>query len=229
VVMPAAKSCTIKKFRKGFKMAQSNPIFKHNYAAYLKKLDTVDFSLLPSVLNITVDEDRRVAHIPFFLTNYQVSASGVADHNGKRPHYDTCVILLKYLLMCPKQVPRENDWVNFRDLKGSGYTRHSSLADYAIQSIAKYYAGNKRRLKTAVKALNGKQPEADYPYDLSAVFTVLPRIPILFLYNDADKNFPSQAFILFERRAEQFLDAECLAMIGSNLFEHLKRTAADHV
>ena len=205
-------------------MAPSNPIFKENYAAYLKKLDAVDFSLLPSVLDITVDEDQGVAYIPFFQTTYQVSRSGVVDHNGIRPSYDTCVILLKYLLMCPRRVPGENDWVNFRDLKSSGYTQHSSLADYAIQSIARYYAGNIIGLKTAVKALHGNQPETDYPYDVSAVIAVLPRVPILFLFNDAEENYPARAFILFERRAEYFLDPECLAMIGTSLFAHLKRT-----
>jgi len=204
-------------------MIQSNPIFKKNYADYLKRLDTVDFSLLPSILDIKVNAERRIAKIPYFQTAYQVSASGVLDRNGKRPNYETCVILLKHLLMCPKQVPEKNDWVNFRDLKSSGYTQHSSLADRAVQSIAKYYSGEKSRLMKAVQTLQGKPPETDYPYDVSAQFAVLPRIPILFLYNDADSHAPAQAFVLFERRAEHFLDAECLAMVGSALFEHLKR------
>lgn len=207
-------------------MVPSNPIFKKNYADYLRKLDTVDFSLLPSILDIHVNEEGRIAKIPFFQTNYHVSTSGVVDDDGKRANYDTCVILLKYLLMCPSHVPREKDWVNFRDLKGSGYSQQASLADYAVQSIAKHYAGNKERLTRAVEALKGRAPEKDYPYHVAAEFAVLPRIPILFLYNDADNNFPSQAFILFERRAEHFLDPECLAMIGSSLFARLKRAEA---
>ena len=205
-------------------MAQPNPIFKKNYGDYLNRLDRVDFSMLPSILDIKVNSERRIAQIPFFQVDYQVSASGVVDRNGNRPSYDTCVILLKYLLMCPRQVPRENDWVNFRDLKSSGYTQHASLADYAIQSIARYYAGNIIGLKTGVKALHGNQPETDYPYDVSAVIAVLPRVPILFLFNDAEENYPARAFILFERRAEYFLDPECLAMIGTSLFAHLQRT-----
>lgn len=210
-------------------MAPSNPIFKKNYTDYLKGLDTVDFSVLPSVLGITVDEERRIAHIPFFHAGYHVSASGVFDKNGKRPNYDTCVILLKYILMCPKQIPRENDWVNFRDFKSSGYSHHSSLAGYTLLAIAGYYEGNISRLKKAAEALNGRRSETDYPYGLSMVFSVLPRIPILFLFNDEEEFFPAQALILFERRAEHFLDAECLAMIGSSLFKHLKQTETCNV
>jgi hypothetical protein len=85
------------------------------------------------------------------------------------------------------------------------------------------HAGDKSRLAAAVKALGGRQPEMDYPYDVAAVFMALPHIPILFLYNDADKQFPAQASILFELRAEYFLDAECLVMIGLYLSEHLKQ------
>jgi len=204
-------------------MEESNPVFKKNYCGYLQKLDKVDFSLGQSVLAIEVDEERKTAQIPFFQTMYQVSQEGVVDNRGKRPDYGICVILLKYLLMCPKKIPPEDDWVAFRELKDSGLTKNGALSDYAMKTISTLYAGNKSRLKAAVRALGGRRPEADYPYDLSAVFTVLPRIPILFLYNDADRQFPAQASILFERRAERFLDPECLVMIGFYLSKHLKR------
>jgi hypothetical protein len=53
-------------------------------------------------------------------------------------------------------------------------------------------------------------------------FNALPKIPVLLLFNDADEEFPAQCAVLFERRAENFLDMECLAMVGMLLFEYLK-------
>jgi hypothetical protein len=47
----------------------------------------------------------------------------------------------------------------------------------------------------------------------------------LILFNDADEEFPAQCMVLFERRAENYLDMECLAMVGMLLFEQLKRAA----
>jgi hypothetical protein len=204
-------------------MDHPSPVFKKNYEGYLRALDKVDFSLAQSILGIVVDEDCRTARIPFFQTNYQVSRQDVVDNTGKRPDYGTCVVLLKYLLMCPPQIPFEKDWVNNRDFKDSGQAQNVGLFDYATGAIAKRYSGNISRLKSAAGALGGRPPDAEYPYDLSAVFTVLPRIPVLFLYNDADAQFPAQASILFERRAEHFLDAECRVMVGWYLFEYLKR------
>lgn len=205
-------------------MERTNPIFKENYGGYLRELENVEFSVAGQILDIEVDEDRRVARIPLFMAPYRVSRFGVVDLDGKRPDYGTCVVLLKYLLMCPRIIPAGNEWVNYRDLKSSGTTQDASLIDYAMRAISKRYAGHKNQLAAAVMSLGGRQPGMDYPYDVAAVFTALPRIPILFLYNDADEQFPAQASILFEQRAEQFLDAECLVMIGLYLYEHLKRT-----
>ncbi|MCG6881099.1 MAG: DUF3786 domain-containing protein [Deltaproteobacteria bacterium] len=48
-------------------------------------------------------------------------------------------------------------------------------------------------------------------------------VPILFLFNAADEQFPAQTSILYERRAASFLDAECRVMINWYLPEYLKR------
>jgi hypothetical protein len=45
------------------------------------------------------------------------------------------------------------------------------------------------------------------------------------LFNDADEEFPARCTVLFEKRAEHYLDMECLAMVGMRLFEYLKTGA----
>ena len=40
--------------------------------------------------------------------------------------------------------------------------------------------------------------------------------------DDADDEFPAQSSVFFERRAEKYLDPECLAMAGRLLFTLLK-------
>ena len=48
-------------------------------------------------------------------------------------------------------------------------------------------------------------------------------IPVIMLYNDADEEFSAKCSVLFESRAEKYLDAECIAMLGRQLFRHLKK------
>jgi hypothetical protein len=204
-------------------MEKQNPIFEINYRDYLQQVKDVDLSPCAAVLDITVDAEKKTADIPFFDTTYRVSPFGVVNERGKRPDYGICVILLKYLLMCPQWVPAPKDWVTYRDFMDSGQTQDAGLSDYATRTISKRYAGNLGRLTAAAGVIGGIPPETEYPYDLSTVFTALPRLPILFLFNDADEQFPAQASILYERRAEYFLDAECRVMVDWYLLEHLKR------
>ena len=46
-------------------MEVANPIFEKNYEDYLRQLDNTKLSMWESVLNITVDEKRKTARIPF--------------------------------------------------------------------------------------------------------------------------------------------------------------------
>ncbi len=204
-------------------MNTKNPIFEKNYERYLSQLDDVDFSQCASILAITADNENKSAEIPFFNTNYRVSPSGVVDEEGRRPDYGTCVVLLKHLLMCPQQVPTENEWVTYRDFKDAGQTQNTGLSAYASQAGSKFYAGSLGRLRAAVEAIGGQPPETEYPYDVSAVIQALPRLPVLFLFNDMDEQFPAKTSILYEQRASAFLDAECRVMVDWYLLEHLKR------
>ncbi len=204
-------------------MEKQNPIFKKNYESYLRKLRSVDFSRCESMLGIAVDKKKGLAEIPFFETIYRVSPLGVVGQRGERPDYGVCVVLLKYLLMCPERIPPETDWISYRNFRDTGQAQNTGLSSYASQEISKRYTGKTARLKAAVAELGGRPPETEYPYDISSVLTALPRIPILFLFNDADEQFPARTSILYERRAASFLDAECRVMVDWYLLEYLKR------
>ena len=59
------------------------------------------------------------------------------------------------------------------------------------------------------------------PYDVALAIPALPRVPLHLLFMDADDEFPAQCRILFERRAEAYLDMECLAILGWLLSDYL--------
>ncbi len=112
--------------------------------------------------------------------------------------------------------------MSFRDLKDAGplttYFSHD-----VERAIAQKFSGRLDDLKEASKALGGYPPDIELSYELAIQFDSLPRIPILMLYNDADDEFSATCSVLFERRAERYLDPECLAMVGALLFASLKK------
>ena len=203
-------------------MQSKNPIFEKNYHAYLKDLSGLDLSDRAGILNITVEKQSNTALIPYFGKKYCVSTEGVVGISGKRPSYEVSVVLLKYLLMCPRQLPTEDEWVNYRELKNSGPLA-AYFSNNTLGAVSKNYEDRKDVLESVASFLGDLQPQQRYPYDVAVEFQILPRTPILLLFNDKDEEFCAQTAILFEKRAARFLDAECLAMLAGNLPKWLKK------
>jgi hypothetical protein len=169
-----------------------------------------------------VEIERKRLKIPLFREVYEVSHEKIVDSSGKKPTHDICVILSKYILLCPDAVPKANDWLSFRSFKDSG-----PLVNYFTNevecAIGSYFSGKLNDLKKASDSLRGYSPALEVKCDLAVQFDALPKISVIMLYNDADEEFPAKCSMLFESQAENYLDAECIAMVGWQLFSHLKK------
>ena len=195
----------------------TNSIFKQNYDHYLEQIGNLDLTALQWNLGITVN--KGVSVVPFFNNQYQVSKLGVSGDLS----YAAKVVLLKYMLMCPQEMPvGGNDWIPYREFKDSGQSQGAGLSDYVAKKLSERFTGKLDQLQDACNRLGGVLPKTKFPHDLAFEFQALPRVPVLFLFNDAEEGFPAQVNILYQRRAENFLDAECRVMLDGYLLENLK-------
>ena len=99
-------------------MKAKTSVFEKTYEDYISRLSKVEFGLVGQRLGGETKEG--VIAIPVFGELHRVSANGITDPSGRQPSLDTCVILSKYVLLCPGAEPREKEWVSYRDLKDSG-------------------------------------------------------------------------------------------------------------
>jgi hypothetical protein len=203
-------------------MAGRSLAFERTYKEYLEQVAKIDVRSIKEKLGVRVKGNATI--IPLFGKPIRVSSRGIIDESGQRPSFDICVILCKYLLLCPDSIPKETEWVAYRDFNNAGPLT-VYFANDVERSIAARFSGRIRELETAGKALGGSRPEINISNDLSMRFEALPRVSLLMLYNDADEEFPAQCSVLFEKRAERYLDAECLAMVGRLLFTNLETAA----
>jgi len=192
--------------------------FDKIYENYLAEIAGLDFESIKDQLGIKVENDEAV--IDFFGSSYRVSPKGIKDPSGKRPSHAISVVLCKYMLLCPEKDTTEKDWVSYKDFRDAapfvgGFVNNSQVP------IAEKFSGRLGMLEKAGKMLGGCSPDIDLTYDLSMKFDALPKVPILMLFNDEDDEFPAQTSLLFEKRAEKYLDMECLAIIGWSLYELL--------
>jgi len=203
-------------------MEPSSQVFEKHYNDYLQQLKTLDFDTIVPKLGGLVNENfqGKSFSLPFFGQSYDISPQGIINSSGKKPMYDVCIVLCRYLLMCPEKLPHDRKWVAFRDLKDSGpltvYFR-----DNVEQAISTGFAGKRDELKHCMAGLNGYLPNLDVSYDLAMQVDALPKIPMVLLFNDADELFPPECSILFEKQVEAYLDAECIAMLGHQLVSQL--------
>lgn len=202
-------------------MTHSSQVFETHYADYCSRLAEVDFRSSAPVLGTEIDGGRMI--IPFFNRTYRVSGNGIADPSGKRPDYTTCVILAKYILLCPDTLHHDGNWVSFKDFKRtSHFTNVNYFKSDTEDAIAGHFSGRMETLSEACAAMGGTDFPMPAAYDLSMRFQALPRISLLLLMNDRDDEFPAQCKVLFQKQAEFYLDPESLAMVGAVLAANLK-------
>jgi hypothetical protein len=202
-----------------------SPVFEQTYLRYLAEMYDLDLERRAGVLG--AEWDGGGLRIPLFGRSHVVGSAGMESPGGGRPIHSVCVVLAKYVLGCPDSVPAGGgDWVTYKDFKDAapfvgGFVNNSERA------LAVHFGGRIRELSRACDELGGFDPELRLSYELVRRFDALPRVPLVLLYNDADEEFPAESTILFERRAERFLDMECLAILGWLLADELKAIAGD--
>jgi hypothetical protein len=205
-------------------LEQKAPIFEQIYQDYLRQLGQVDLQTIANRIGVEIEGDSIL--VPLFGQRYKVSPRGIVDPYGKEPIHSVKVVLCQYLLHVPSTDPQEEDWVSYKDFKDTtpfvgGFQNNTEKA------IAKNFAGRLETLKRACLQLGGKDPGLEWGYQLSMKFNPLPRIPILLLFNDADEEFPAQCLLLFERRAEKYLDMESMAILAWLLTDYLNQSLGD--
>jgi hypothetical protein len=203
-------------------MNGKSTVFEKTYRDYLAQISRIKLKSTEERLGIRVVD--QAAEVPLYNDPYRVSKAGIVDQSGQRPAFDVCVILCKYLLLCPSGMPTESEWVTYRGLKDGGPLTTYFLNDVE-RPIAREYSKRLEVLARVAKPLGGYRPKIELSCDLSLQFDALPRVPVLMVYNDADDEFPATCSVLFEKRAEHYLDAECLAILGRLLHTKLKEKA----
>ena len=182
----------------------------------------LDFLSIKDTLDIELSGHNAI--IPFFGENYIVSKSGITDMSGNRPAYGICVILSKYLLLCPKAPVDNKEWSSLKDFhKNSQFTNFNVFSSDAERPIIQVFSGRIDALSEASRKLGGKPAGFSSSYDLSMEFIALPKIKILLLFNDSDGDFPASCSILYQGQAEDYLDPESLIMVGIAFTNRLKR------
>ena len=196
------------------------PIFKKTYKDYLKQVGRLDLDACRQTLGFEMEGGKAL--IPMFDRRYRVSGAEICDSTGKRADWSIAVVLCKYLLLCPSTPLPSRDLRSFKDFKDAAPL--ISYFDTAVQGrIAREFSGRPDDLGEACRTIGGMPYAQALAYQIKYQFSALPKIPIYLLFNDEEEGFPAQCTLLFEQRAQSYLDMESLAILGGTLVHRLSK------
>lgn len=197
-------------------------IFEQTYRNYLDEIKNRDLEMIASRLGVSLV--NGAVPVTLFGLEFHVSPEGIAFPADHTLTHGETIVLCKYVLLYPDERFYDDSWVTYRDFRDAA-PFVGGFQTNVEQPMAKAFTGKLDALNEACRTLGGRTPESPLSYDIVKQFKALPDLPVLLLFNDADDEFPADASVLFERRAEKYLDMECLAGVGWLLYEYLARAA----
>jgi hypothetical protein len=201
-------------------------IFEETYQNYLAQLAGIDFASRADSLGMEIRDGEGL--VPLMGKIYRVSPKGVFDSLGKETLHGVSILLCRYLLLCPKSEPPGDNWVTYKDFKDAAPFVGGFISN-TEKALVKEFSNRLEDLKEACQKLGAGPADLDLSYQIVSRFDVLPKIPILLLFNDEDEEFPAQGAFLFQQKAAGYLDMECLAILGWLLTDALVQAAGRSV
>ncbi len=161
--------------------------------------------------------------VPCLGRDYLVGGGEIRAADGSAAPLTHRVVLAYYLMHGGRGEPAQR-FVPYRELPG-GQDFARSLSGMVEDRLARFFSGKLPLLETAVAARGGRPWQVESSVDGAWLFPALPRVPLLLTFYDADEEFPAEAKLFYDLTAPNFLDLECLAVLGLMLVLELEEGA----
>lgn len=166
------------------------------------------------------EEGRPYLKFSYFGHELLVFPDEVRYPPGAVPNPWDAILLYNYIASCGKALPT-GTWITYQSLPNS-VSKAKTLARLE-KELAAHFAGRLGQLQSQAAALGAKPAQASENADFQGVFWLLPRVPVLLLFWDAEpeEDFQAQAHFLFDSTVGDFLDLESLLFLVEQLLDRL--------
>lgn len=180
----------------------------------LKQISNLEMDSISKTLGLQKCSDGY--RFDFFNRSILYDFNDFSDLSGEGILPAVKSIFCQYLLRGSKnQIKGSGRLVTFREFSGAG-PLFSRFSENTNKTIEHSFSNKLALLEEKCGQLYG-MPVDDTSYDLSLRFKALPRVPVIFQFNDADDILPANSAMLFHDDAENYLDLKSLAAIGTYL------------
>lgn len=193
------------------------------YEALLPKLAECNLAESAARFNLPIDSDGQIT-INFLKRDYLITNTGVIPADGKPVNINNRSILIHYVLSQGTGDPVYLFKHLFRmtTIFSCGDTGKANMMD---APLIKAFGNDVDKLDKTIIKLGGEPELSRDSYSRSWLLEVLPKIPVKFIYREADDDFPVEIQTLFDESAPEFLEFECLAFLCGCLVRAVLKTA----
>jgi hypothetical protein len=199
-----------------------NSGYEQIYESLVPELSKCDFSEAGERLGLSLQPNGALS-VNFLGREYEISSCGVKPKDGKPVNVNNRSVLAYYALSEGMNEPAFS-YVPISYLAGTGIT-FSTNVKWLTDPLGKTFSGDYVTFsKTMCKlggVFSGKLKSGGYSWLLK----VLPKISLLIIYSEGDKEFPCEIKILFDKNASSFMEFECLAFLEGCLVRAMIMTA----
>ncbi len=163
--------------------------------------------------------------VPYYKNKLQVRPDGLSLAGGEPLDHWEQVLIYNHMAQGGSAAP-SGTWKGFEEIPNSGSKLKSMQAHVEIP-LANRFAGNLDELRSAALQVGGIEvPEEAQTADLAVRFQPLPRLPLLLLFWDEDKQdgFDARIKLLFDQTIDSHLDIESIMFLCENLRDRLQAT-----
>jgi hypothetical protein len=187
------------------------------------KIQDHDFEAIASGLGVDyrVEDSDEALEIPYFDRMVSLTLEGIRD--GIVQDFDPWdeILLYNYVFFAGSK-PLSGEWVGMESFPNS-VSKRVVLEDGCHRRIAGSFAGAVTALENASRKLGGEPLGEGHNADLAFKFEALPRMPLLLLFWDEDREegFEARSKVLFDASAMEYLDLEGLTFVAEKLANSL--------
>ena len=135
---------------------------------------------------------------------------GRGGHRGRRTRRGRVALIILHYLLGAQRLEPAREWIAYRDLPGARYHDSAFRAEVELP-----LAEALQESPEAISAWVGEKGlERSEHGGISFVWHALPRVPLLFVLNPADEEFPAEARVFYDATAPSHLPTEDLETLA---------------
>lgn len=196
--------------------------------AVQEKVAPLDFAALAAGLGATFGQENGHGFLefPFFGQPLRVFKGRVQYPPGVQANPWDAIFLYNYIASQGSK-PLSGKWITYQSLPNS-VSKTKTLGRLQTE-LAENLTGRLADLREKIAPLGGELTTLGEDADVKAIFHPLPKVPVLFLFWDAEaeENFPTQVRFLFDASVSDYLDLESLLFLVEGLIDRLQEES-DH-